>query len=409
MSEEEMKTRLHGKLIAEILHTKKKYVHEHTKTSDCPVCDETMESFIIVPVDLVGNVRNTWIHNTCTTQLSTCTERQMEAEIGKLAEEEEETQEQEKAAIGMFQGSQSFDAVVAEIAKEAAIKATHEAVRNMGPIKIELQHPNGVVQAVDEHTHAAFGATAKFLSRRQPVFLTGPTGTGKSYLARQVAKHLTRIDSDEPLPYYETPCSSGITEGHLLGRLLPTGAGGQFEYTHAILSRAYEEGGVCCLEEIDSSDPNTLLCVNNALESDQMTLPNRIKDWYASRHPDFVLVIIGNTTGQGADRVYCGRNQLDGAFLDRFMLRMIEVGYDKLLEGKLCPDTELLALLHTWRERTDEAKLRRWISTRTIMRCYEDSQFGDSLEEITDSFFVGWPDDERQIVQYGKAADGEED
>ena len=283
-----------------------------------------------------------------------------------------------------------------------------KAVREMGPTRIELQYPNGDTREIEEVTHTIFPKVIKYAARRQPVFLSGPTGTGKSHLVQQVARSLTRIDSDEPLPFYETPCSAGITEGHLLGRLLPTGEGGMFEYTHAILSRAYEEGGICCLEEIDSSDPNTLLCVNNALETDQMTLPNRVKDWYAKRHPDFILIIIGNTFGTGADRSYVGRLQLDDAFLDRFKMRTIEVGYDKELESHLCPDEVLLEMLHTWRGRIEENKLRRWISTRTIIRCYEDYQAGDSIEEITEMFFVGWPEDEKNLVLATTEKDEEE-
>ena len=329
--------------------------------------------------------------------ITTATDEACEKALAEI-EEEATKAEIDAEPAGIFTKTRSFDRVVEEIATEAAQRAVISTLRDMGPTRVELVYPSGTTKIIDEHTHVKFSKIVKLAARRKPVFLTGPTGTGKSHLAKQVANSLTRIGSDEPLPFYETPCSAGITEGHLLGRLLPTGEAGAFEYTHAVLSKAYEEGGICCLEEIDASDPNTLLCVNNALETDQMTIPNRVEKWYAKRHPDFILIIIGNTTGTGADRIYCGRNQLDGAFIDRFKLRMIEIDYDPVLEAKLCPDDELLEILHTWRRRIDEAKLRRRISTRTIIEAYEDREAGDSVEEITNNFFVGWPEDEKNIV-----------
>ena len=390
--------RLHGKLIKTWHPYKKKYSNQHKKTSDCPVCMETLSDRTLLPVELVGNLRMTWVHYSCKEDLKCGNEYAVLEEEKRLDGIQEAKDISTSTPQGIFAGSESFDDLIRDIAIEAAVEAAVRAVKEMGPTRIELQYPNGKTRQIEEVTHSIFQKVLKYAARRQPIFLSGPTGTGKSHLVQQIAKSLTRIDSDEPLPFYETPCSAGITEGHLLGRLLPTGEGGKFEYTHAILSRAYEEGGICCLEEIDSSDPNTLLCVNNALETQQMTLPNRIKDWYAKRHPDFVLIIVGNTFGTGADRSYVGRLQLDDAFLDRFKMRTIEVGYDKELEAHLCPDEVLLEMLHTWRDRIETNNLRRWISTRTIIRCYEDYQAGDSIDEITEMFFVGWPEDEKNLV-----------
>ena len=220
------------------------------------------------------------------------------------------------------------------------------------------------------------------------------------------------MDSSETLPYYETPCSGGISEGHLLGRLLPTGEAGQFEYSHAVLSKAYEQGGLCCLEEVDSSDPNVLLCVNNALATQRMALPNRVNDWFAARHEDFVLTIVGNTWGAGADRMYVGRQQLDEAFLDRFRLRTVDVTYDEGLEQKLCPDDDLRNEFLRWRAAIVNHKLRRVISTRTLHRAQEDLTAGWSQEKITDWFFAGWPEDEMKLVRDfdpGTATDDDED
>mgnify|MGYP003148575463 CR=1 FL=1 len=379
--------------------------------ADCPVCGESYYNSYVVPVTLLGRDRKVWIHRDCTTNCHISEPAEIEEAITeqKRVEEAQALAEAEKARRqnGIFGGSTSFDTVIQEIAKQAAKEAAKEAVAEMGPAVLQLHHPQGQTQTVDEHHHKMLDRCLELCARREPMFLVGPTGSGKSYIAAQVAKYSRRIDEpEETLPYYETPCSAGISEGHLLGRLLPTGENGTFEFTHAILSKAYEEGGLACLEEIDAADGNALLGVNNALSTQRMSLPNRIKKWMATRHKDFVLMIIGNTWGLGSDRMYVGRQQLDTAFIDRFALRTIDVDYDTSLEAKLCPDEALLQLFHTWREGIMVNKLRRVLSTRTIHRAYEDAEAakmnGQELthEAIAADFFLGWPEDEARLVKH---------
>ena len=60
-------------------------------------------------------------------------------------------------------------------------------------------------------------------------------------------------------------------------------------------------------------------------------------------HPDFKVVCAGNTFGSGSTLQYTGRNKLDAATLDRFMI--IEWDYDKELEKNLIKDKNLLEFL----------------------------------------------------------------
>ena len=100
--------------------------------------------------------------------------------------------------------------------------------------------------------------------------------------------------------------------------------------------------------------------------------------------------------------MYVGRGQLDTAFIDRFALRTIDVDYDTTLEAALCPNEELLATLHRWREGIMVNKLRRVLSTRSIHRIYRDSLSfpeGNYPEsDLIEEFFLGWPEDERNLV-----------
>ena len=183
-----------------------------------------------------------------------------------------------------------------------------------------------------------------------------------------------------------------------MGKLLPTGERGSFEFHHAALSGAYGKGGFCTLEEIDGCDPNTLLCVNSALAGDKMSLPNNPWEGEIGRHEDFVMCLIGNTWGLGADRMYVGRAQLDQAFLDRFCLNTVEIEYDSKLESVLCPDSDLLEMLWLWRKRIEDNKLRRILSTRTRYQ----HEYKMPLTDLVEDYFGGWSDDERKLVEHGK-------
>ena len=102
----------------------------------------------------------------------------------------------------------------------------------------------------------------------------------------------------------------------------------------------------------------------------------------------------------GADRMYVGRSQLDTAFLDRFAINTLEIDYDKRLEAVLCPDSELLDTLWAWRAAIVNNKLRRILSTRTIAKWYRyQHDIGISFEEIKETYFGGWSEDERKLVE----------
>src|SRR5262249_40226256 len=156
---------------------------------------------------------------------------------------------------------------------------------------------------------------------RRNVLLVGPAGSGKTHLAKQVAQALG-------LDFAHISCSAGMSEGQLLGRLVPTGEAGRFEYLRSEVVRCYEEGGVFLFDEIAAADSNTLLVINSALANGQMCVPNRPHNPVAVKHPDFVCMAAANTFGTGADRQYVGRNQLDESTLDRFRIGQIEMDYD---------------------------------------------------------------------------------
>src|SRR5690606_33437279 len=84
------------------------------------------------------------------------------------------------------------------------------------------------------------------------------------------------------------------------------------------------------------------------------------------RNTNFRMVATANTVGNGADRVYIGRNELDAASLDRFAT--LTVDYDLNLERAFC-NGNTKWLEHVWsvRKRVSEKNIRHVVSTRAII------------------------------------------
>ncbi|MBR3890461.1 MAG: AAA family ATPase [Bacilli bacterium] len=176
--------------------------------------------------------------------------------------------------------------------------------------------------------------------------LVGPAGTGKSTAVEQVARAMG-------LPFY--------TMNRIQNSFDLTGyndANGRYVSTQ--FYEAYTKGGIFFFDEIDASSPEALVTINTALAQGYMAFPNGL----VKMHPDFKVVAAGNTYGKGANRQYCGRNSLDSATLDRFMI--IEWDYDRKLEAKIIKDKELLEFAWAVRDAVEVNKLQIIISTRGI-------------------------------------------
>ncbi len=152
---------------------------------------------------------------------------------------------------------------------------------------------------------------------RQWAYLYGPAGSGKSSGAKAVATALN-------LPFY------AISLNKLSTPTLVTG----FLDVNRIFSdpdfyKAYKDGGVYLIDEMDNASGNLLTTLNSALANGFMFFPGVGE---VKQHADFICIATGNTTGRGADRQYNDRQQLDAATIDRF--NFIEWGYDEASEMK---------------------------------------------------------------------------
>lgn len=239
-----------------------------------------------------------------------------------------------------------------EISKRLERKVTKFLDDNYGPIqrKIELEIDDKKVQ-LEGVVHSKFEQVLKFVKLNEPVFLTGPAGSGKNVLCQQIAKALG-------LNFY---FSNAVTQEHKITGY--SDAMGVYHETQ--FYKAFKNGGLFMLDEMDASIPEVLIILNAAIANRYFDFPAPIG--YVEAHPDFRVIAAGNTFGSGADYDYVGRNQLDAASLDRFA--MVQIDYDERIEEACAMgNKDLLRFCRKFRKATKKAGIRAVVSYRAISR-----------------------------------------
>lgn len=187
-----------------------------------------------------------------------------------------------------------------------------------------IVYPTKTVVVRDHETADIEGTTHVVLSKVimaamvDHVMTVGPAGTGKSTIARQTAEGLA-------LEYFSMSMGPQTSQTAFLGFV-----DGHGNYHDTVARRAFESGGLLCLDELDNANAAVLTMLNAMLSGDPVAFP----DGKAIRaHNDFRVIGTANTYGLGATREYVGRQALDKAFLDRFTI--IDVDVDEGMETTL--------------------------------------------------------------------------
>jgi hypothetical protein len=173
-----------------------------------------------------------------------------------------------------------------------------------------------------DHVHSVFDRLLRKAMARRNVYLVGGMGTGKTTVAKQIAKALS-------LPFYMA--SSVFEEHKLFGYMNAQG-----EYVTTDFRRAYEHGGQFLFDELDRSDPACVVAFNAATSGTHCAFPDGIVE----RHKDCILFAAGNTALRGPSREFNTAQKQDSSVLDRW--QVIEMELDEKLEGACCINPDWL-------------------------------------------------------------------
>lgn len=260
--------------------------------------------------------------------------------------------------------------VLLEGLKPGVIQMLNDYLSEQG---VTLRTVQVIVEGTKRHEvsglfHQDFEKVLKLVECDIPTMLVGPAGSGKNVCIKQVAEALGME------MYYTNNVSN---EFKVTGFVDASGI-----YHETEFYKAFKNGGVFFLDEIDSSDPSALIILNSAIANGYVTFPHE----KVERHPDFRCVAAANTWGNGRDYQYVGRNALDGASLDRFVI--IRFDYDKNLEKALFPDDKILEFVWAARESAFRNSIRHIFSSRTIKYSYEMKNAGFDITTIIKSVIV---------------------
>lgn len=229
--------------------------------------------------------------------------------------------------------------------------------------KVKFEIPEVTPEDVEGQTyHEKFETILKFVLADEPVMLVGPAGSGKNVICKQIADVLG-------LNFYFT---GKITQEYQIKGFID--ANGTYHETP--FYKAFTQGGVFMLDEIDASIPEALVALNAAIANRYYDFPTG----QVQAHPKFRVIAAGNTFGTGASYTYSGRAQLDGASLDRFAV--IYVDYDEEIEKSLTQDTELITFIDKFRKACIEDGIQHITSYRAVSRLSKLDNNGIPKDEL---------------------------
>ena len=202
-----------------------------------------------------------------------------------------------------------------------------------------------------------------------PVYISGPTGNGKSTMIEQVCAKRKK-------PLIRVNLNMMSDEEQLIGT--KTLVDGNVQIVEGPVLIAMRTGTTLLLDEIDAGAPNTLLCLQPILEGKPYYF--KLKNEIITPAPGFNIIATANTKGKGSDDGrYIGTNVLNEAFLERFAVTF-EQGYPslaietkivlRLMESFGCVDAEFANTMVKWadaiRKTFDDGGIDETITTRRM-------------------------------------------
>lgn len=207
----------------------------------------------------------------------------------------------------------------------------------------------------------------ELVANHENVYLYGPAGSGKNVLCEELAKAL-----NVPFYYQNTILTKFDISGY-------KNAGGEFEETE--FYKAWTNGGLFMLDEVDNSQAEALIALNAALANGYYTFPNVGK---VKAHKEFYCIAAGNTNGQGATDEYCGRYKMDESSRDRFFF--VKIDYNKDIEKSIVGEhKDILSFVYDLRKIANELQLSLICGYRAISKL-EKYYNKENIKFILDGF-----------------------
>jgi len=165
------------------------------------------------------------------------------------------------------------------------------------------------------------------------IFLTGPTGAGKTSLIEQLGNRLE-------IPVWKYGCHLRMEFQELVGcqRILSGNGGMQFVY--GPLVNAMKQNGILLLDESDLMHPSTAMALNSVLDDGGLFVPETNEYVIAGEH--FRIACSGNSKGGGDETgLYRGFQKQNVAWMSRFFATMkinyLDASEELKLLAKLVP------------------------------------------------------------------------
>jgi cobaltochelatase CobS len=316
------------------------------------------------------------------------------------AEIKTETKEETKVESKVLNTGKAISGIAAALEEALANAVDEDKVRaivegaidrrfeSIPSVTVKIETSAGEIREIKGTHHPMFPTLLRVCNARRPdghrlnVWITGPTASGKTTAARQVAEALGlslyihgAVDMDFKLV--------GFVD-----------ANGSYHETGFV--KAFRNGGVVLLDEVDSYEPSPVLAIQAPLANGIMMLPN---GEMVERHRDCVVIAAGNTWGSGATADFVGRNKLDAAFLSRFATKLFWPR-DTALELQISGNEAWVKRVQAARARAEKAGLKHTIDPRHSIDGAALIATGFSPDEVANiTYLAGLSPDQRKIVE----------
>ena len=263
----------------------------------------------------------------------------------------------------------------------------HHVAKRVAPKEVVVTYKERKT-TIQGRQHRDFEEVLTILSTGLNLMLVGASGSGKTSVAMRAAKAIG-------LDFYSLSVGLQTSKVEFLGYMDANG-----KYVKTLFRKAYESGGVFLIDEIDAGNAGVLTIVNAALANEVTSFPDKMVE----KHKDFICVAAANTWGQGADRMYVGRNQLDAATLNRFVKHNFD--YDEEMEMEVATCKEWCSIVQKFRKVAFDGKMRILVTPRASFDGSKLAHAGMNFLKVAElTIFNGISNDEKRVLLNGTGLD----